>query len=358
MKKSQKIKLIVCFLVAVLGIFSFAIEGPINIAIDKMMSNLSIIIKQDNLVVHIINVGEGDAMAVNFPNGQVALIDTGLEETAGDVMEYIDTNVINDQKDKVIDYIFISHCDSDHTGGLTRIINNYDVKNVYRPRQYASFEDPIQCGYEATNQAYTSGISAIIEKDINLNVVVDEMTLDIGGVTLKFFSPYIQYEDSNDYSYFLKMMYKGKSFLFTGDASTTVEEDIMSEHSKELKSDYLKIAHHGSKYSTSAEFVACVQPKYAIISVGNNRYGHPTSIVLTNLQNVGAEVLRTDQNGNMAIKMIDEKLLTDTYYLTGIPLSWGLLCIVLEIVDLIVVIKFVPIAIENRRKTKKLTTKN
>lgn len=357
MKKSQKIRLIVCLLVAVLGIFSFAIESSINIAIDKMMSYLSIVVKQDNLVVHIIDVGEGDAMAVNFPNGQVALIDTGLEDTADVVMEYIDTKVINDQKDKVIDYIFLSHCDSDHAGGLTRILNNYDVQKVYRPRQYASFETPIEYGYEATNQAYTSGIATIIEKDISLNVVVDEMKLDIGGVVLKFFSPLIQYKDSNDYSYFLKMTYNEKSFLFTGDASATVEEDIMTEHAQELKSDYLKIAHHGSKYSTSADFVACVQPKYAVISVGNNRYGHPTSVVINNLTGVGAQIFRTDQNGSMAIKMLDEDMLTDVYYLTGIPLSWGLLCIILEVFDLIIVAKFVPIAIQNRRKIKKMTTK-
>lgn len=358
MKKSQYVKLIICTLVAVLGIFSFVIETLLDDALINIFDNFGVAPKKDNLIVHFIDVGEGDAMAINFPNGQVALVDTGNIDTASDVMMYIDNYVINNKNDRVIDYIFITHCDSDHTGGLKRIVNNYDVKNVFRPRQYTNLESTIDYGYESSVESYVEGISAVKQKDCNLTVAVDGMQFSVGGVTIQLFSPLVQFEDSNDYSYFIKMTYKQKSILFTGDASSEVEELIMAGHYKELKSDYLKVAHHGSAYSTCANFVKCVSPKFAIISVGINRFGHPTETVLEKLENVGAQVFRTDIMGNICIDITQGLEQENQYATINICTQWGFWCVIIEFVNTLLVAKIVSKQLIGHIKSKKIKTKN
>lgn len=358
MKKSQYVQLIFGGLVALLGIFSVLFVNNINNMFQSIMDMCNVVVKEDELIVHFINVGSGDAIAINFPNGEVALIDTGLVDTATDVMNYIDNNVINENLDRTIDYIFISHCDNDHTGGLKRIVENYNVQTVYRPRQYAGFESAIPFGYEATNDEYADGILAIKHKGIELELVVDNMIIDVGGVELKFFSPLRQYDNSNDYSYYVKMSYGGKSFLFTGDASDSVEREMVRLYNDELKSDYLKVAHHGSKNSTCATFVDCVKPKYAVISVGENRFGHPTEQVLFRLESVGAEILRTDLMGNIVINLSSEMSYTGEYVSMEYGLIWQEICVSIEALNIVFVVKLLIKTIQKHKKIKKLSIKN
>ena len=122
-------------------------------------------------------------------------------------------------------------------------------------------------------------------------------------------------KDLNNTSIVLKVQYKNTSYLLTGDATSTVEKKILH---KDLKSDVLKVGHHGSQYSTTANFLKLVNPKYAIIEVGKgNDYGHPKEIVLQKLEKIGAEIYRTDRDGTIiassdGTNITFQKVLTDT----------------------------------------------
>ena len=153
----------------------------------------------------------------------------------------------------------------------------------------------------------------LIEKlDIPLVEITKGITVCDGDVKAEFLSPmYEHYDDKNDYSGVLYMTYGERSFLFMGDATTDVENDLLSKKSVP-HADVLKIGHHGSKGSTSKNFLNAVNPSYAIITTGENDYGHPTKKVLDLLNAKDIEVLRSDFHGNITA-------VTDGNGLTVIP---------------------------------------
>ena len=359
MKKKQIIKLIIVSLIALLGVFSVFWKDVIDKNINRYLSSRNIYQSQQKLSVHFIDVGEADAIAIKFPNGEVGLIDSGDEDDTENVMSYIYEHIINDKKSKKINYLFFTHCDNDHIGGLKRIVNHYDVQNVYRPRQYCSFEQvEDEYGYLSTSEIYADAISTINEKGVHLTTVVDNMELFVGTAKIKLFRPYKKYLASNDYSYFIKITYQNQSILFTGDASSTVENDVIALHENELQSDYLKVAHHGSKFSSSAQFLAIVQPQVAIISVGTNMYGHPTEAVISRLQEVGAEILRTDIEGSILVNIGQSStVFLSNYFEVSFIWKYGTLVTVVEIVCIIVIIKEVVLTIKSNKKSKKILTK-
>jgi competence protein ComEC len=132
-----------------------------------------------------------------------------------------------------------------------------------------------------------------------IKAVTKGVTIPLTGVEAKFLTPIRSYGDNlNDWSAVLKVTYKNKSFLFTGDAEKTSENDMLAD-GMNLKADVLKVGHHGSNSSTSKAFLDAVKPQYAVISVGKNNYKHPDSGILTRLKNANASVLRTDQKGTI-----------------------------------------------------------
>lgn len=346
-------------LIAILGVFSALFEDSIDLKINKYLYGRSIYQTNDVLSIHFIDVGEADAIAINFPNGEVGMIDTGDEDNTRKVMSYIDQYVINQNKHKKIDYLFFTHCDSDHIGGLKRIISNYQVKNVYRPSQYCSFENTDdENAYISTSEVYADTIKTIQQSTTDLITIFDGMELWAGQTCIQIFASNKSYTESNEYSYFIKISYDNQSILFTGDASSVVESDIVELHGNDLKSDYLKVAHHGSKFSTSIEFLSYVQPKVAIISVGINNYGHPTEETLARLTQMGTKICRTDKDGSILINVgQSSNILKSSYAKDNFCLNCGSLCIIIEILDLIVIQKELVLAIKNRRKLKKMLTK-
>ena len=133
-------------------------------------------------------------------------------------------------------------------------------------------------------------------------------------MTLNFISPTKEYSNRNDNSLVLKVIYGEISFLFTGDISEMVEEDLLNSDI-ELKSDVLKVAHHGSKTSSDLDFLKTVSPDYAVISVGaDNSYNHPNGAIITRLESLDAEVYRTDNNGSITFYIEDGELKPLTEY--------------------------------------------
>lgn len=186
-----------------------------------------------------------------------------------------------------IDYIVGTHPHTDHIGGLAHIINSFDIGNIYMPKAVS------------TSKTYENLLNTISQKGLKITTaragvnIVSESNLNINIV-----APNREYSDLNNSSAVVKITYGNRKFLFMGDAETKSENDIISD----VSADVIKVGHHGSDTSSGQSFVNKVNPKYAIIMVGNNnQYNHPYQIIIDRWINSGAKVYRTDINGNIIV---------------------------------------------------------
>lgn len=152
-----------------------------------------------------------------------------------------------------------------------------DVKSVYAPK------------VSHTTDTYKDFLLAVKNEGRKIKQAQKDVSIPLDGVTAKFLAPVSSYgSDLNEWSAVLKVQYKNNSFLFTGDAEFKSETDML-KYKSNLKADVLKVGHHGSSTSTSKKFLDAVKPKYAIISVGKNSYGHPNSGIIARLKNTWSE---------------------------------------------------------------------
>jgi competence protein ComEC len=190
---------------------------------------------------------------------------------------------------KRLDYLILTHPHEDHIGSADSVIRNFDIGHVIMPQK------------AATTQTFSDVVNAIKAKSLGVTAPKVGMTLDLGSeVAAQVLAPGgSSYEDVNNYSVVVRLVYGNTSFLFTGDAQAESESQMIGS-GLNLKADVLKVGHHGSNSSTTPGFLTKVSPKYAVISVGTgNSYGHPTQVTLDNLSNAGVKVYRTDQNGTI-----------------------------------------------------------
>jgi len=231
-----------------------------------------------SLKVHFIDVGQGDSIFIQLPNGHNMLIDGGT--TGSGIVSYLQAHDTT-----VVDYLVITHPHLDHIGGLPLIIDTFDVKKIYM-------------SYVTNN---TRAFINLLESIENNGLEIDEAKAGVSilsdfGVEAVFVAPVRSYNNINDNCAVVKLTYSNTSFLFMGDAESASEEDITAD----VSADVLKVGHHGSRTSTTASFLSKVSPTYAVISVGSgNTYGHPTDDVLSRLDNAGVEVFRTDLQGTI-----------------------------------------------------------
>ena len=184
-----------------------------------------------------------------------------------------------------------THPDADHIGGLDEVLNAFRVESVYAPK------------VSHTTQAYKDFLLAVKREGKTIKTAQKGVKLPIKGVTASFIAPVKTYSksDLNNWSAVVKMAYGKKSFLFTGDAETLSESDMIKSK-QNLTANVIKIGHHGASTSTSSAFLKAVKPQYAVISVGKNSYGHPTSTVLNRLKAAKVNVFRTDKQGTIIAK--------------------------------------------------------
>ncbi len=242
-----------------------------------------IFVHSQELKIYFLDVGQGDAILISQGNQQL-LIDGGPSEQI--LMEKLGQFI--PFWDRKIEILIATHPDKDHIAGLMAAIKNYQIGAIINSRVPAESE-----------------ISQEFEKIIQQEKIT-EMTSEPGwkinwrsGASLKILEAKIA-KDTNQGSIVARLDFGENSFLFTGDITENEEKDLISKIPDSLRVDFLKIAHHGSKYATSTEFLDSVQPKEAIISVAkNNRYGHPTEEVLSRLEEKGITILRTDQDGDI-----------------------------------------------------------
>lgn len=245
--------------------------------------------KNGQMTVAFLNVGQGDSVFVESPSGGQMLVDGGPGSSVlsrlAEVMPVFDHS---------IDVLVATHPDSDHIAGLIDVLKRYKVNYVVMT--------------EATSSTATFAVLSNTILDSGASVIYPHrgMVIELGaGAEFRLLFPDRSMEDVSDNSGSIvgKIEYGKESFLLTGDAPSALEHYLVSIDGENLKSDVLKVGHHGSKNSSSPEFVAAVAPTYAIISVGkSNRYGHPAKEAMDNLLNVGAEMLRTDEVGTIIFK--------------------------------------------------------
>lgn len=206
-----------------------------------------------------------------------------------------------DRKISSIDYIIISHFDTDHSLGCAKIMENIDVLNIILSEQYEE------------NDNYRLIVSLAKKKNIKLIYVEAGNVLNIDDMKITILHPQkelIVDNAMNNNSIVCKIEYKSFSCVFTGDIEKEAEELILNKNIN-LKADILKVAHHGSKTSTTLDFLKAVSPKIALIGVGkNNNYGHPNEQIIKRLQENGVRVYRTDNDGEISIVVNKKGIIT------------------------------------------------
>lgn len=241
----------------------------------------------DKLLVHYINVGQGDSILLQS-NGKNLLIDTGSKSSKKDLFHYLEKTGI-----KNLDYIVATHPHEDHIGNMGYIINKYGiVENLYAPKKVS------------TSASYKAMISALTHADKKITVAKPGISFHLGDdVLCKIIAPNnSNYDNINNYSVVLKVTFGKTSFLFTGDAENISEKEIL-EKNHDINVDVLKVGHHGSKTSTSDNFLKAVSPKIAIISCGDgNEYGHPHQEIIEKLEKNNISIFRTDIEGSIVLE--------------------------------------------------------
>lgn len=238
---------------------------------------------EKNLTVTYLDVGQADSILIENDN-EYMLIDAGNNDDGPLLVKYFKEKNITTFK-----YLIGTHPHEDHIGGLDDIINNFNINTIYMP-------DVI-----TTTKTFLDVLDAIENNNLTYKVPKIEEIFTLGDATLEVLYTGVDTKDLNNTSIVLRLDYQNTSFLFTGDA-TDITEKILLKKKQNLKVDVLKVGHHGSKYSTTTDFLNATNPKYAIISVGkNNTYNHPDTKTINKLNKYNIETHRTDKEGTIII---------------------------------------------------------
>jgi competence protein ComEC len=271
-----------------LGSIGFAVVllGLLYFGVDK--NN-----RMASLEVSFLDVGQGDAILINYLHRYQILIDSG----ASGKKVLTELSKVMPFMDDKIEVVIVTHPDRDHFAGFIDVLKKYEVDLIF------------DNGQDSDDEVWQEFQKIIIEKGISKQVITEGSTIKIGdgrsknSVEFNIFNPdeiVINKKEKNESSIVVRMDYGKNSFLFTGDAGFSAEIDMIFDKEK-LDVDFLKVGHHGSRYSSSDFFLARVTPEWSIISVGENDYGHPTEEALGRLRKIGSRILRTDELGTIVI---------------------------------------------------------
>ena len=266
------------------------------------------VLEEKKLKLYFVDVGQGDCTYLKTPSGKNILIDGGgnSDKEKYDVGKKVLLPYLLDRRVKKLDYIIVSHFDADHAQGLEAVIQNIKVKNI------------IVCKQASDSALYKEIIKLCKKKNVNIITVKRGQTIKIDKyVHFEILHPgNIMLDDGKgglNANAIVAKMYctiknKTTTIMFTGDIEEKAEEELVKIYGDKLKADILKVAHHGSKTSSIAEFLKCVSPKIALIGVGkDNTFGHPNSGVLSRLENINAKIYRTDKLGEITVTISKNK---------------------------------------------------
>lgn len=248
--------------------------------------------KKDGLLhVYLLDVGQGDAIFVETPSGNQILIDGGPDgkviQELGEVMPF---------HDRSIDVVVLTHGDADHVSGLVEVLERYDVGMI------------VKTNGEKDTGVFKSFKESAAKENAKIVEAVDGRVLDLGnGIVFKIIFPDEsmagkKVSDVNNYSIVAMLDYGQFEMLLTGDIEEKTERKILGL-GESVDADILKLAHHGSKTSSMQEFLDAVSPEVGLISVGgDNRYGHPSPIIIERLEKSSIPYYRTDTNGRIEVR--------------------------------------------------------
>ncbi len=249
------------------------------------------------LAVHFVDVGQGDGIVVRCGDTTV-VIDGGDPDKSDRVISLLKENGV-----QIVDCYIATHPHADHIGAAADIISGFFVKSVMMT-QFSELNMPTSVPYEKM-------MEAIREKKSEIIYAAGGDSFDFGQLHLDVFAPLSETSDYNDMSLVIKLTYKGVSFLFTGDAGTAVENQMMGAQ-YDLHATVLKVGHHGSNSSTGDVFLQKVDPSVAVISCGyQNDYGHPDAEVLQRLDKENVTVYRTDGQGTVSLYSDGRRIITE-----------------------------------------------
>jgi competence protein ComEC len=248
-----------------------------------------------DLTIHFIDVGQGDAILIECDDyDQWALIDAGdrFKDPITRLRSYLESQDV-----ETIHLLVATHPHADHIGGMSMVLQEFTVLLV------------ADSGYEATSALWRDYKELLMTSAVPVIFPRRDDVIQLGNLRLEVLhpsDPVDQYDNPNNASIVIRLDYGDVSFLFAGDVETLGESEILSALDDSvyelLDVDILKVAHHGSRTSSSEAFLSAVTPEIAVISVGDgNRYGHPNQETLDALVVIGAEIYRTDYHGTVAV---------------------------------------------------------
>lgn len=233
-----------------------------------------------------INVGSADACYIKCGDKNI-LIDGGTSLTSDKLCAYLKRNGCTH-----LDAVIASHPDSDHIGGIASVIDAFGADVIYESNLH---ENLIPDTFE-----YKRYQNSIIENNADVITPKIPSSEKIGDVTLNFISPTASYDTTNDCSLVVKLEYKEISALFTGDISKDVEENLINSN-LELKSNILKVSHHGSKTASTEDFLQSVSPQISVVSVGIYDNTLPDGVTMARINKYSGALYRTDRDGTVII---------------------------------------------------------
>ena len=333
-RKAKQIKNLVYSIIIIIALISALAIGLKDKFFPKeslkpLRNSVVTVDKLQDLTVRFMDIGQGDAIFIDFPDGKTMLIDFGkVDESVTD--EYLTVG----GKKKTIDYLVATHPDDDHIGNLPYIYKNYTVNYSYRPyvlsenSASANLGSDFNAGVDINKNTvtYHKYINSVYEynannweffyddSDFSCDVVCNGEThtysVDFIMPYASDLSGYSDFNKANDFSALIMVEYAGRKLLFTGDAESHggngAEDKFVQYYSANnsiyADCDVLKVGHHGSKSSTSEEFLSIVKPEYAVISCGvANSHEHPNENTINSLIASNAEIYRTDLQGTIVL---------------------------------------------------------
>ena len=254
----------------------------------KNVDTGTVVTADGELAVHFVDIGQGDAILLRFPTGENMLVDTGDRDGNNTLVKYLKS-----QKIETIDYLVLTHPDSDHIGEAVDVMSNFKIKRLWMSSR------------TSTTKTYENILNKADGLGLEIETPFRGETYKVGEGKFTILSPVDgkKYDNNNNASIVMRLDYGSVSFMLTGDAEKEAEEDILSAFSSSsLHCSVLKCGHHGSSTSTSDRFLSAVSPDQAVISCGvDNSYGHPHKETVAKLNANKIPILRTDTMGTIVI---------------------------------------------------------
>ena len=281
---------------AIIAIIVIALAAAFAYFKDSIMEVFDDVDISGNFAVHFIDVGQGDSILIQNPEGQYMLIDTGERDQYDKLSAYL-----GHYKVKEFEYVVFTHPHSDHIGSADRIVKDYGIDTLIMPNA------------TNTSKTFERLVSEIENKELAVTRADPGLRFKFGEAEFMVLGPsFDDYKNLNNFSVVVKMIYRENSFLFTGDMEKESENEVIAfcdENGISLLADVLKVAHHGSSSSSQEIFLERINPRYAVIFCGaDNSYNHPNLKTVERLDFAGAQVIRTDLEGDIVIVSDGENL--------------------------------------------------